>query len=67
MSRGLTDSPAPEPQSGPTNQDLDEAIEELFGLVGALYAKVDTLEKVLGHAVSLPEQEAADRKRVTGL
>ena len=47
--------------------DMDEAIEELFGLVGALYAKVDTLEKVLGHAVTLPEAEAADRKRVNGL
>lgn len=67
MSRGLTENPAPEPQSGPTVGDLDEAIEELFGLVGALYAKVDTLEKVLGHAVDLPEQEAAERKRLKGL
>jgi len=67
MSRGLTESPAPEPQSGPSINDMDEAIEELFGLVGALYAKVDTLEKVLGHAVTLPEAEAADRKRVNGL
>lgn len=67
MSRGLTDTPAPEPQAGPNINDMDEAIEELFGLVGALYAKVDTLEKVLGHAVTLPEAEAADRKRVTGL
>lgn len=67
MSRGLTDNPSPEPQAGPNINDMDEAIEELFGLVGALYAKVDTLEKVLGHAVTLPEAEAADRKRVTGL
>jgi hypothetical protein len=67
MSRGLTEQPNPEQPSGPTNADLDEAIEELFGLVGALYAKVDTLEKVLGHAVNLPESEAADRKRLKGL
>jgi len=67
MSRGLTEQPAPEESAGPTTADLDEAIEELFGLVGALYAKVDTLEKVLGHAVSLPEAEAADRKRLKGL
>lgn len=67
MSRGLTEQPAPEPQSGPSITDMDEAIEELFGLVGALYAKVDTLEKVLGHAVTLPEAEAADRKRIKGL
>jgi len=67
MSRGLTDNLTPEPQSGPSVSDLDEAIEELFGLVGALYAKVDTLEKVLGHAVNLPEAEAADRKPIKGL
>jgi hypothetical protein len=67
MSRGLTEQPTPEESAGPTNADLDEAIEELFGLVGALYAKVDTLEKVLGHAVNLPESEAADRKRLKGL
>jgi len=67
MSRGLTDNLNPEPQPGVTLNDVEEAIEELFGLVSALYAKVDTLEKVLGHAVALPEAEAADRKRVTGL
>jgi hypothetical protein len=67
MSRGLTENLTPEPQSGPTIAEIDEAVEELFGLVSALYAKVDTLEKVLGHAVSLPEAEAADRKRVNGL
>jgi len=67
MSRGLTEKPTPEPEAGASMSDMDEAIEELFGLVGALYAKVDTLEKVLGHAVTLPEAEAADRKRVNGL
>lgn len=67
MSRGLTENPNPEPQAGPTISDMDEAIEELFGLVGALYAKVDTLEKVLGHALDLPEAEAADRKRLKGV
>lgn len=66
MSRGLTDSPSPE-NPGVDLQELEGAVEELFGLIGALYAKVDTLEKVLGHAVTLPEAEAADRKRVTGL
>lgn len=67
MSRGLT-----EPQPGPENpavdlQELEGAVEELFGIVSALYAKVDTLEKILGHAVDLPESEAADRKRLKGL
>lgn len=67
MSRGLTENPAPEAQPTATMQDVEEAIEELFGLVGALYAKVDTVEKILGSRLDLPEPEAADRKRVNGL
>lgn len=67
MSRGLTEQPTPEESRGPSIQELDEAIEELFGIVGGLYAKIDTLEKIIGHAVDLPEAEAVDRKRVTGL
>lgn len=67
MSRGLTDNLSPEPQPGVTLNDVEEAIEELFGLVSALYAKVDTVEKIIGSRLDLPEAEAADRKRVTGL
>lgn len=67
MSRGLTDNLSPEPQPGVTLNDVEEAIEELFGLVSALYAKVDTVEKIIGSRLDLPELEALDRKRVTGL
>lgn len=67
MSRGLTEQPAPEESAGPTIQELDQALEELYQIVSGLYAKVDTLEKVFGHALTLPESEAADRKRVNGI
>lgn len=67
MSRGLTEQLSPEESHGPKVEELEQAVEELYSLVGVLYAKLDTVEKVLGHAVDLPEQEALDRKRVNGL
>ena len=67
MSRGLADTPEPQGQDLPTNEETNEAIQELFSMVSFLFAKVDTLEKVIGHAVDLPEAEAFDRKRFKGL
>jgi hypothetical protein len=66
MSRGLTEQPNPE-DPGVDIKELEGALEELYAIVSGLYAKVDTLEKILGHALDLPEAEAVDRKRVNGL
>lgn len=66
MSRGLTEEPGQE-KAGPSLQEMDEGIEELFSLVSMIYAKVETLEKIIGHSLTLPEQEAVDRKRIKGL
>lgn len=66
MSRGLTEQLTPEESSGPKLEELEQAVEELYSLVGVLYAKLDTVEKVLGHAVDLPEKEALARKEANG-
>ena len=67
MSRGLADTPEPGPEANITNEETEEAIQELFSMVSFLFAKVDTLEKVIGHAVDLRELEEADRKPLKGL
>jgi hypothetical protein len=67
MSRGLADTPEPQVQDLPTNEETNEAIQELFSMVSFLFAKVDTLEKVIGHAVDLPEAKPFDRKTFKGL
>lgn len=66
MSRGLTENPTPE-ETGPSLNDIEEAVQELFTLTGMLFSKMETIEKVLGHALDLPEAEAADKKRLKGL
>jgi hypothetical protein len=68
MSRGLTDAPEPE-SSGPTNQELDGAVRELYHLVNTLFDKVDQLEDIIAKALRLeqPEEEAEKPKRVRGL
>jgi len=67
MSRGLADTPEPGPEANITNEETEEAIQELFSMVSFLFAKVDAVEKILGHAIELPESEAADRKPLKGL
>lgn len=67
MSRGLADSPEPQREDLPTNEETQEAIQELYSMVSFLFAKMDSVEKILGHSLDLPESEAADRKPFKGL
>ena len=68
MSRGLTDTPNPE-DSGPSLQELDEAFKDLAGFVGMLSVRLETLEDLIASAIkiNLPEEEAADKKKIKGL
>lgn len=68
MSRGLTDTPEPD-NNGVTLNDLDAGLQDLAGYVAMLSARLETLEDVIAKAIkfTLPEEEAADRKRIKGL
>lgn len=68
MSRGLTDTPSPE-ESGLNLQELDDAFKDLAGFVGMLSVRLETLEDLMASAIKLhlPEEEAADKKRIKGL
>ena len=63
MSRGLTDTPEPENNSQQL-QEMDQAIEEIFSMLSVLFAKVDTLEKIMGQAIELPKEQS---NRLKGL
>lgn len=67
MSRGLADTPEPQRDDLPTNEETQEAIQELYSMVSFLFAKIDGIEKILGHSLDLPEAEAEARKRFKGL
>jgi hypothetical protein len=68
MSRGLTDTPTPE-ESGPSVKELEDSFQDLAGFVGMLSVRLETLEDLMASAIKLhlPEEEAADKKRIKGL
>tara|TARA_B110000459_G_scaffold199966_1_gene247564 strand:- start:1159 stop:1365 length:207 start_codon:yes stop_codon:yes gene_type:complete len=68
MSRGLTEAPEPEEQ-GPSLQEMDSALRELYAFTGALSGRIEELENIIAKAIqlNLPEAEAADRKNLKGL
>lgn len=67
MSRGLTEEPTPEETGPASSEEMHEAIQELFSMTSFLFAKMDAIEKIIGHSLDLPEAEAADKKRFKGL
>ena len=68
MSRGLTEAPEPEEQ-GPSLQEMDSALRELYAFTGALSGRIEELENIIAKVIqlNLPEEEAADRKNLKGL
>lgn len=67
MSRGLADAPQEQPKDGVSLEEISNDIDEIFSIFNIVFSKLETIEKILGHSLDLPEAEAADRKRVTGL
>ena len=68
MSRGLTEAPGPEEQ-GPSLSEMDSALRELYAFTGTLSGRIEELENIIAKVIhlNLPEEEAADRSRYTGL
>jgi hypothetical protein len=68
MSRGLTEAPEPE-DKGPSLEEMDSALRELYAFTGALSGRIEELENIIAKVITLnlPEQEAADRTRYKGL
>lgn len=65
MSRGLTDPvPVEQAGSGPTVEEMDRAIVQLFEIVNDLQVQVDVLKDVLGASIG---SRGRDEFRVTGL
>jgi hypothetical protein len=68
MSRGLTEAPEPE-DKGPSLEEMDSALRELYAFTGSLSGRIEELENIIAKVITLnlPEEEAADRTRYTGL
>jgi len=69
MSRGLTDIPEPEEpeQSGPSVQELDQAMQDAYQNIYDLAVRIDTLERVLANFLKEPEDTKSKKFKFKGL